>query len=154
MMAAAAAVADPGEGRGSVVGGYAGSRGPAPPRLGEGIRRGESGASTAGGTSPSVRLPPPPPTRMLRRSKHEMTAVAGRRADASHRTNERSLSPPTAARFLSWRICWGWVLIKSHGPIIHLLLHVRFHPRRMTQSSPLSAFGVGGGMGVCFSPVE
>lgn len=63
--------------------------------------------------------PPPPPTRMLRRSKHEMTAVAGRRANASHRTNERSFSPPTSARFLSWRICWGWVLIKSHGPIIH-----------------------------------
>jgi hypothetical protein len=32
---------------------------------------------------------------MLRRSKHEMTAVAGRRANASHRTNEREIAQPS-----------------------------------------------------------
>ena len=104
-----------------------GVSGARPPRLGEGIRVANR-AHRRRGARHRRSGSPPPPTKIIRRSKHGTTAVAGRRANASHRTNERSLSPPTAARFLSWRICWGWVLIKSHGPIIHLLLQVRFHP--------------------------
>ena len=131
MAAAAAAAATRARGEGLSSAAMRGLGELAPPRLGKGIRRGESGASTAGGTSPSVRLPPPPPTRMLRRSKHEMTAVAGRRADASHRTNERSLSPPTAARFLSWRICWGWV---PHQVACDLLGFTRLIPSPLNDS--------------------
>ena len=97
--------------------------GPAPPTR-RGYSRGESGASTAGGTSPSVRLPPPPPC-----SDEASTGLRLRGGGLTRhieRTRDRSASDGCTIPFLAYLL--GMVLIKSHGPIIHLLLHVRFHP--------------------------
>ena len=70
--------------------------------------------------------PPPLPPECSDEASTGLRLRGGGLTRHIERTRDRSASDGCTIPFLAYLL--GMVLIKSHGPIIHLLLQVRFHP--------------------------